>query len=55
MVLKSMRLKKKLTNPIFMYGAILRTVCRVHYEINAVYTETGSRKEIMDLLDRGLH
>jgi len=44
----------KLTNPIFMYGAILRTVCRIHHKIHAVYTEIDSRKEIMDLPDRGL-
>jgi len=37
-----------------MYGTILRTVCCVHHKIYAVYTETDSRKEIMDLLDRGL-
>jgi hypothetical protein len=35
-------------------GAILRTVCRAHHKIRAVYTEIDSRKEIMDLLDIGL-
>jgi hypothetical protein len=44
----------ELANPLFMYGAILRTVCRVHHKIHAVYTEIDSRKEIMDLLDGGL-
>jgi len=44
----------ELTNPIFMYRAILHTVCRIHHKIHAVYTEIDSRKEIMDLLDRGL-
>ena len=37
-----------------MYGAILRTLCRAHHKIHAVYTEIDSRKEIMDFLDRGL-
>jgi hypothetical protein len=54
MALKLDALEKKLANPIFMYRAILRTVCRVRRKIHAVYTESDSRKEIMDLLDRGL-
>jgi hypothetical protein len=54
LVLKVDALEKKIANSLFMYGAILPTVCRVHHKIYAVYTEIDSRKQIMDLLDRGL-
>jgi hypothetical protein len=54
MLLKLDALGKKRISNIYVWGLFLHTVCRFHHKTHAVYTEIDSRKQITDLLDRGL-